>query len=98
MTARLIRTVVQRNTMTYNAEVDAMVRFLLQDKTHAGDERCPDCSSGEMQVKRGPFGNIGWALCEDCGYSLVTSSHHPPRDLSELPDEIQAYYNDEYIL
>lgn len=78
--------------MTYNAEEDAMVRFLIQDKDHAGDERCPDCSSPEVQVKRDHTGEIEWALCGDCGHSLVTNSHTPPRDLSRLPSGIQAYY------
>lgn len=80
--------------MTYNAEKDAMVRFLIQDKDHPGEERCPDCSSGDVQVKRDHRDDIEWALCDECGYSLVTSVHIPPRDLSRLPDEIQAYYCD----
>lgn len=78
--------------MTYNAEEDAMVRFLLQDKDCPGGERCPECSSAEMQVERDHDWNIQWALCENCGFSLVTSDHFPPRDLGELPEAIREYY------
>lgn len=79
--------------MTTDAREDAMLRFLLQDKDHPGDERCPECGSPNIEAKRNHLhGEIAWALCDDCGFNLVTESHIPPRDLDHLPAEIREYY------
>lgn len=80
--------------MTPDAREDAMIRFLLQDKDHPGDERCPECGSPNIQAERNHLhGEIVWALCDDCGYRLITDFHIPQRDLDRLPSEIRSYYD-----
>lgn len=56
----------------HDAMKDAVWRFLLEDS----EDRCPECSSDEIDVERVKDAHgrdqIAWAWCQACGFTVET--------------------------